>query len=40
MICSADFYFKDKKTGEYKFDSSKLQAAHESAQEAAKIACR
>ena len=28
LVCEADKYFTDKKTGEYKFDSSKIKDAH------------
>jgi predicted kinase len=30
LVCEADKYFIDKKTGEYKFDVSKIKEAHES----------
>lgn len=29
LVCEADKYFIDKKTGEYKFDQSKIKEAHE-----------
>jgi predicted kinase len=32
-ICSADHYFEDPETGEYKFDASKLKEAHAACQQ-------
>jgi predicted kinase len=36
-ICSADHYFEDPVTGEYKFDDSKLRQAHISCQQHAEF---
>lgn len=33
LVCEADKYFTDKKTGEYKFDASKIKDAHKYCQD-------